>query len=159
MSKRKLKNSYIWPPATDPIYNNKVVRFEINLDSKAKRHKLHQRIINFLKEELDFRDFDCQRTPEDLRAVGKNGKSKWIFEVKAWDPDLETASLWHAIGQVRWYCFRKANGFNPAVVLAHRPKERSVEFLEDYCGIPLLWVDVKKKSLYGGKLARKYFKL
>ncbi len=133
-----------------------MVRFEVNIEKKAQNHKRHQTIINLLKRELESQDYDCNATPEDLRA--EKGKTKWIFEVKALDTALEVAALWHAIGQVNWYCFTKPK-HQPAIVLAHRPNADSVDFVEKSCKIPLLWANVRKKSLTGGFLAKKMFSL
>lgn len=149
-------DSKTWPGAANPKYKKKMVRFEVNLEKKAQNHKEHQEIINLLKRKLESQGYSCNATPEDLRA--EKAKVKWIFEVKAWDPALEVSALWHAMGQVNWYCFKKSK-YQPAIVLAHRPNLDSVNFVEKSCKIPLLWANVRNKTLAGGALAEKHFSL
>lgn len=142
----KSPDEIIWPGANNPEYTKKLIRFEVNIERKAQRHKDHQIIINTLKDLLEINNFKCNATPEDLRAIGKE---KWVFEVKAWNPELELSAIWHAIGQVKWYCFKRDDGFKPVIVLDHQPKDEVVYFVEVYCKIPLLWVDRKHGVLYG----------
>lgn len=145
----------VWPGAKNPEYTKKQVRFEVDLERKAQRHQDHQAIINTLKDLLEMHGYKCDATPEDLRAIGEE---KWIFEVKAWEPALELSAVWHAIGQVKWYCFTRADGFKPVVTLDHQPNEDVIDFAEKHCKIPLLWVD-KKHGVHGGPLARRLFKV